>query len=70
MKKTGIIFSIVWSLLNGKKRAIGGFSYIVIDGLLTGGAIEPQTAIVLKAFAGALFCGGAYHAVVKSERSF
>ena len=68
MKKTGIIFSIIWSLLNGKKRVIGGASYILIDALLTGGGIDAQTAMMLKAAAGAVFCGGAYHAVVKSER--
>jgi len=67
MKKLKVIVSIIWSILNGKKRVIGGFSYIVIDGLLAGGGIDESTSVVLKAAAAALFFGGAYHAVVKAE---
>jgi len=56
---------IVSALIDGKKRAVGGLAYVLIDVLLALEQIDTGTSVQLKILAGGLFGAGVTHALVK-----
>jgi len=66
MKKIVPLLKIVNELFNGKKRAIGGIGYILIDILVSAGKLDPAIANQIKPYLGTLFGAGTIHAVKKA----
>lgn len=60
------ILEVLWNSLSGKKRALGGIGYVLIDSLVAYGIILPEESIELKMFFGSVLAGGIGHAIFKS----
>ncbi len=58
----------VLELFNGKKRAIGGAGYVLIDILIQTGNLDPSIGDQIKILFGLIFGAGVGHAIKKAVK--
>jgi len=60
--------NLAGALLNGKKRAIGGAGFILVDLLIQSGKLDPAIGNQIKILFGLVFGAGVSHALVKAAK--